>query len=49
MVTGAGDKSFCAGADIKEFATLRSTPEQIAHYEAISDRALENIAAAPKP
>lgn len=49
VFTGAGDKSFCAGADIKEFATLRSTPEQIARYEEIADRALENIVAAPKP
>jgi len=49
VVTGAGDKCFCAGADIKEFDTVRKTPGQIAHYEAVFDRAIHNISQAPKP
>lgn len=32
IVTGAGDKAFCAGADISEFATVYGTPEATAAY-----------------
>ena len=28
VLSGSGDKSFCAGNDISEFPTLRATPEQ---------------------
>ena len=49
VVTGAGDKCFCAGADIKEFDTVRKTPAQIAHYEAVFDRAIHNVGQVPKP
>ena len=30
IITGAGDKAFCAGADLKERATL--TPIQVKEY-----------------
>ena len=49
VVRGAGDKCFCAGNDISEFKDKRSTPDQIAHYNAVTTRtyaALKNI---PKP
>lgn len=49
IVTGAGDKCFCAGADIKEFDAVRKTSEQIAHYEAVFDRAIYNVGQVPKP
>ncbi|SMY08175.1 enoyl-CoA hydratase/isomerase family protein [Flavimaricola marinus] len=32
IVTGAGDKAFCAGADISEFETVYGTPEATAAY-----------------
>lgn len=32
IVTGAGDKAFCAGADISEFATVYGTPEATKAY-----------------
>ena len=38
VLTGAGDRAFCAGNDISEFAEKRSTPEQVAAYDA-RDRA----------
>lgn len=34
VLKGAGDKAFVSGADISEFEKVRSTPEQIATYEA---------------
>src|SRR6185437_14763053 len=33
VVTGAGDKAFASGADISEFAALRTTPEARAEYD----------------
>ena len=32
-VEGAGDKAFCAGADISQFGEQRSTPEAVKSYE----------------
>ena len=49
VVRGAGDKCFCAGNDISEFATLRSTPENIAHYGSVTDRAYAAFKNIPKP
>jgi enoyl-CoA hydratase len=42
VVTGAGDKAFASGADISEFAELRTTPAARAEY----DRAQATLAAA---
>jgi len=49
IVRGAGDQCFCAGNDISEFATLRSSPESIAEYTAITDRAYKAFKEIPKP
>jgi len=32
VMRGAGEKSFVSGANIREFDTLRSSPESVAHY-----------------
>ena len=49
VLKGAGDAAFCAGADISEFETARSTPDQVAHYDAAGDRASASIQSVPKP
>jgi enoyl-CoA hydratase/carnithine racemase len=47
VVTGAGDKAFCAGADLKERA--RMAPEEVHRFHASLRRALRAIEAAPQP
>ena len=49
VLNGAGDKAFVAGADISQFNELRSSPETVARYDAISDEANRRIAVSPKP
>ena len=49
IVRGAGERSFCAGNDISEFAGLRSSPESIANYTAVTDRAYTLFKSVPKP
>ena len=49
IVSGAGDKAFSAGADISEFAELRATKGQIAHYDRTARRACEDLAEIDKP
>ncbi|MBM3643915.1 MAG: enoyl-CoA hydratase [Alphaproteobacteria bacterium] len=49
VVTGAGDKAFVSGADISEFETVRSTPEQVQRYEEIAERASGRLARCSKP
>ena len=49
IVRGAGERCFCAGNDISEFAELRSSPESIANYTAVTDRAYTLLKAVPKP
>lgn len=49
IVRGAGERCFCAGNDISEFAELRSSPESIAKYTAVTDRAYTLFKAMPKP
>ncbi len=44
---GEGDASFVSGADISEFDTMRSTPEQVAEYDEAGRKAsaaIENVA-----
>jgi enoyl-CoA hydratase/carnithine racemase len=44
---GAGDKAFCAGADISQFGEQRSTPEAVKSYEVAvteGNRALQSVA-----
>ena len=43
---GAGDKAFCAGADISQFGAQRSTPEAVKSYEVAvteGNRALQHV------
>ncbi len=49
VITGAGGKAFVSGADISEFDSKRSTPEQIADYGAVSRRVGEAYASLGKP
>ncbi len=49
VLTGAGDKSFCAGNDISEFPELRATPEQRAAYDKITTRVYSALREFPKP
>jgi enoyl-CoA hydratase/carnithine racemase len=48
ILTGRGGH-FCAGADISEFATVRTGPEAVAAYEAAGDGATAAIRDCPKP
>jgi enoyl-CoA hydratase len=47
IITGAGDKAFCAGADLKERATL--TPEQVMGFLFLLRRVFEEIEHFTKP
>ena len=49
VLTGAGERAFCAGNDISEFAEKRSTPEQIEAYDAVTTRAYQIIRNCEKP
>lgn len=49
VVSGAGDLSFCAGNDIKEYATVRATPEQRAQYDAVTEKAYGLLRTFPRP
>lgn len=48
-IRGEGDASFVSGADITEFATLRSTPEQVAAYDEAGQAANAAIMNVAKP
>ena len=47
IVTGAGEKAFCAGADLKERATL--SPEQVKGFLYLLRRVFEETEQHPKP
>ncbi|MCF3934489.1 enoyl-CoA hydratase-related protein [Acuticoccus sp. M5D2P5] len=47
VLTGAGG-AFCAGANIKEFDTVRATNDDALHYAAMVDRATVAITRCPK-
>ena len=49
VVTGAGDKAFCAGADISEFDDWRGDPARAAEYDMVTHDACEALANFPKP
>lgn len=49
VITGAGGKAFVSGADISEFDSKRSTPEQIAEYGQISKQVGDAYANLGKP
>lgn len=48
IVRGAGDKAFSAGADISEFAAVRATAADRAHYDEAAAAAFESMRALPK-
>jgi enoyl-CoA hydratase len=49
ILRGAGERAFSAGADISEFASLRSTEEGARRYNAATEAAEERLAAMTKP
>ena len=49
LLTGAGDKAFSAGADIKDFEQTRSSPEKSRDYRGRVEGACEALAAMSKP
>lgn len=49
IVRGAGDKCFCAGNDISEFATLRADAAGVAAYHAVTQRAYKALKHIQKP
>lgn len=49
VLEGAGELAFSAGADISEFATVRSSPQDVAAYEHAVEAALEAVSTCPKP
>lgn len=49
VLTGAGDKAFCAGNDISEFKTWRNDPARHAAYDAASHRAMDLLRTLPVP
>jgi enoyl-CoA hydratase/carnithine racemase len=49
ILTGAGDKAFCAGADIAEFDTERATAAGSRAYEQENVRAFNAVSAISKP
>jgi enoyl-CoA hydratase/carnithine racemase len=49
VLRGAGRRSFSAGADISEFETARTTPEQAAVYDDAVSAAEEALATFPAP
>jgi enoyl-CoA hydratase/carnithine racemase len=49
VMTGAGEKAFVSGADISEFEAHRSSPETIAEFDRIGERAGEAYRDLQKP
>ncbi|OYU47456.1 MAG: enoyl-CoA hydratase [Rhizobiales bacterium PAR1] len=49
VVTGEGEKAFCAGADISEFGQVRATEADVAAYEVAVSAANQALSSAKKP
>jgi enoyl-CoA hydratase len=49
VMTGAGEKSFVSGADISQFDAMRSTPEQQAEYDRVSQAMQTKLSTLSKP
>jgi enoyl-CoA hydratase/carnithine racemase len=49
VMKGAGDKAFVSGADISQFESQRSTPEQVAAYAALTQRFEGALSGLEKP
>lgn len=43
VITGAGEKAFCSGADISEFGNVRDNPSKALAYKELEDGALRTI------
>lgn len=48
-VEGAGERAFCAGADISQFGELRSGPDAVASYDHVVDAGSRALSQAAKP
>jgi enoyl-CoA hydratase/carnithine racemase len=49
VLTGAGDKAFASGADISEFAELRTSPDARAQYDRVAETLSRSWASLDKP
>jgi enoyl-CoA hydratase len=49
VLTGAGDKAFASGADISEFAELRTSPAARAEYDRVAETLSRSWASLDKP
>lgn len=49
VLRGEGGKAFASGADISEFDTMRSSPAAVDAYNHACERAMDGLAAFPKP
>jgi enoyl-CoA hydratase len=49
VISGAGSLAFSSGADISEFRTVRSTPEQVAIYEGVAIQVQQTLERLSKP
>jgi len=49
VLSGSGDKAFVSGADISQFEGQRSSPEDVQHYENISEHAQLRLQCSDKP
>ncbi|WP_299481296.1 enoyl-CoA hydratase-related protein [uncultured Roseibium sp.] len=49
VLKGAGNKCFCAGADISEFEATRATPSAAMHYDEINVAAFKALKSLPIP
>jgi enoyl-CoA hydratase len=49
VITGAGEKSFAAGANLREFAEMLGDAQAIEEHTALSRAAFDAVAAAPQP
>ena len=48
-LTGQGDRAFVAGADISQFEQQRSSPESVAGYDRVAERATSALKGVGKP
>ncbi|MCW3477211.1 enoyl-CoA hydratase [Limobrevibacterium gyesilva] len=49
VLRGAGEKAFVSGADISQFEQQRSSPETVAHYESVAEKASKRLSGTSKP
>lgn len=49
VLAGAGERAFCSGNDVSEFDKVRSTPEQVTHYNDLQRTVCDRLAMLTKP